>query len=101
MKTWIVSGIAAAALLTAGAASAGHLSASELEPLIKSGKVLPLEILQKAAMEKHPGGRIKQGEIENQHGTYVYDVEVTDADGKDWDMNIDASTGLLLTDEDD
>lgn len=101
MKNFLVSGIAAAALLGIGVASAGALSSTELEPLIKSGKVLPLEILQKAAMEKHPGGRVNEGEIEQRNGTYIYDVEVTDADGKDWDMDLDASTGLLLKDEDD
>lgn len=101
MKNLIVSGLAAAALLAGGIASADHLSSTELEPLIKSGKILPLEILQKAAMEKHPGGRVKEGEIDRRDGTYIYDVEVTDADGKDWEMDIDASTGLLLKDEDD
>ena len=101
MKAWFVSGIAAAALLTAGIASADRLSSTELEPLIKSGKILPLEILQKAAMEKHPGGRVTEGEIERRNGTYIYDVEVTDSDGKDWDMDIDASTGLLLKDDND
>jgi len=101
MKTWFISGIAAAALLSAGVACAGHLSSTELEPLIKSGKILPLEILQKAAMEKHPGGRVKEGEIEHRNGTYIYDVEITDADGKDWNMDLDASTGLLLRDDDD
>jgi uncharacterized membrane protein YkoI len=101
MKAWFVSGIAAAALLTAGIASADRLSSTELEPLIKSGKILPLEILQKAAMEKHPGGRVTEGEIERRNDTYIYDVEVTDADGKDWDMDIDAATGLLLKDDND
>ena len=101
MKSWFISGIAAAALLTAGIASADRLSSTELEPLIKSGKILPLEILQKAAMEKHPGGRVTEGEIERRNGAYIYDVEVTDADGKDWDMDLDATTGLLLKDDDD
>jgi uncharacterized membrane protein YkoI len=101
MKASFVSSIAAAALLAAGIANAGGLSSTELEPLIKSGKILPLEILEKAARDKHPGGSVKKGEVERHNGSYIYEVEVTDADGKDWDMDLDATTGLMLKDDDD
>ena len=102
MKAWFVSGIAAAALLSAGFAIAGSsLSPTELEPLIKSGKILPLEILEKAARDKHPGGKVNKGEVERHNGGYIYEVEVTDSDGKEWDMDLDASTGLMLKDDDD
>ena len=102
MKAWFVSGIAAAALLSAGSAIAGSsLSSTELEPLIKSGKILPLEILEKAARDKHPGGKVNKGEVERHNGGYIYEVEVTDRKGEDWDMAIDATTGALLKDEKD
>ena len=34
-------------------------------------------------------------------GGYIYQVEVTDRKGQDWDMAIDATTGALLKDEKD
>jgi uncharacterized membrane protein YkoI len=101
MKNWLVSAAGAAALLAAGFASAGHLSPAELDPLVKSGRVLPLDDLQAAVLDKHHGGHIKKGEIEEHKGGYIYEAEVTDRDGNDWDMDVDATTGLLLKDEKD
>jgi uncharacterized membrane protein YkoI len=102
MKThWLVSAVGAAALFAAGAASAGHLSPAELDPLVKSGRVLPIDALEDAALQKHHGGRVKKGEIERHKEGYIYEAEVTDPDGQDWQMDIDASTGLLLKDEKD
>jgi uncharacterized membrane protein YkoI len=102
MKTrWVVSAAAAAALLAGGVASAGHLSPAELDPLVRSGRVLPLDELEAAALDKHHGGHVKKGEIEHKNGGYIYEAEVSDRSGNEWDMAIDATTGLLLKDEKD
>ena len=101
MNNWLVSAAAAAALLVAGVASAGHLSPAELDPLVKSGRVLPLDDLQAAVLDKHRGGHVKKGEVEQHTGGYIYEAEVTDRDGNDWDVDVDATTGLLLKDEKD
>lgn len=98
---WVVSAAAAAALLAGGVASAGHLSPAELDPLVKSGRVLPLDELEAAALDKHHGGHVKKGEIEHKNGGYIYEAEVADHQGNEWDMAIDATTGLLLKDEKD
>jgi uncharacterized membrane protein YkoI len=101
MKNWLVSAAAAAALLVTGVASAGHLSPAELDPLVKSGRVLPLDDLQAAVLEKHRGGHVKKGEVEEHRGGYIYEAEVADRDGNEWDVDVDATTGLLLKDEKD
>ena len=102
MKTrWLVTAAGAAALLVAGAASAGHLSPEQLDPLVKSGRVLPLDALMDAALSEHRGGHIKDGKIEESKGGYIYNVEVEDRKGEEWDMAIDATTGALLKDEKD
>jgi uncharacterized membrane protein YkoI len=98
---WLITAAGAAALAATGAAYAGHLSPKELDPLVKSGRVLPLDRLMDAALLEHEGGHIKDGNIKEAKGGYIYEVEVTDRKGEDWDMAIDATTGALLKDEKD
>ena len=97
----LVCAAATAALLASGLASARDLSPADLDPLVKSGRVLPLDELEAAALDKHRGGHVKKGEIEHKNGGYIYQAEVADREGNEWDMAIDASTGLLLKDEKD
>jgi uncharacterized membrane protein YkoI len=103
MKTnWLITAAGAAALVVTGAAYAGHLSPKELDPLVKSGRVLPLDRLMDAALLEHEGGHIKDGGgVKDTKGGYIYEVEVTDRKGEEWDMAIDATTGALLKDEKD
>ncbi|HJT99108.1 MAG TPA: hypothetical protein VJ696_12405, partial [Rhodanobacteraceae bacterium] len=81
---WLITVAGAAALFAAGAACADHLSPEQLDPLVKSGRVLPLDKLMDAALLEHEGGHIKEGQIEASHGGYIYKVEVTDRKGEDW-----------------
>jgi uncharacterized membrane protein YkoI len=102
MKTnWLMAAGAAAALFAGGVAHAGDLSPAELDPLVKSGRVLPLDELEAAVLEKHHGGKIHKGEIEKKNGGYIYEAEMTDRNGDDWEVYLDATTGLLLKEEKD
>ena len=54
MKTnWLITAAGAAALAVMGAAYAGNLSPKELDPLVKSGRVLLLDRLMDAALLEH------------------------------------------------
>lgn len=91
-----------AGLLASAAATAKDLSPAELEALVKSGAVLPQDKLEAAALARHPGGTIEPGgEVEKHRRGYVYEVEVLDAQGDEWDLDIDAKTGKILKDERD
>ena len=98
---WLITTASAAAMFAAGVAAHGSLSPAELDPLVRTGRVLPLDALEDAALQKHRGGHVKKSEIERKKEGYVYEAEGTDRDGEDWDMALDASTGLLLKDEKD
>ena len=63
--------------------------------------MLPLDELRRRCCDKHHGGHVKKGEVEEHNGGYIYEAEVTDREGNDWDMDVDATTGLLLKDEKD
>ena len=48
-----------------------------------------------AALLEHEGGHIKDGGgVKDTKGGYIYEVEVTDRKGEEWDMAIDATTGV-------
>ena len=91
-----------AALL--GVAAAGTVYADDVPhqqvpQLVKDGTIQSLETLDKVALDKHPQAQIT--ELENEYGRYIYQVELRDAQGQEWDVDIDASTGDVLKDERD
>ena len=59
------------------------------------------ELLNAAALGKHPNGVIGETELEQEYGKYVYKVELRDAQGKQWDVDLDASSGAILADRED
>ena len=68
---------------------------------MKDGTIQSLETLDKVALDKHPQAQITDTELENEYGRYIYQVELRDAQGQEWDVDIDASTGDVLKDERD
>jgi uncharacterized membrane protein YkoI len=91
-----------ASLAVSTAAVAKDVPPAELEALVKSGAVLPQDKLDAAALAEHPGGTVQPGgEIERHRRGYVYEVEVLDAKGEEWDLDIDAKTGKVLKNQRD
>ena len=93
-----------AALL--GVAAAGTVHADDVPhqqvpQLVKDGTIQSLETLDKVAMDTHPDAQITDTDLENEYGRYIYQVELRDGQGQDWDVDIDASTGDVLKDERD
>jgi len=62
--------------------------------------LMPLEeILAKAKQEKP--GRVIEVELDRDFGRYVYEVEIIDDAGVEWELKYDARTGKLLRTERD
>ena len=59
-----------------------------------TAKITP-DQAKKAALAEHPGTAGKV-ELEDEDGTAVYGVEITAADGKKYDVKVDANTGKVL-----
>ena len=90
------------ALTFAVTTNAKDVTKDELATLIKDGKVMSIEKLDAIALAKHPGGSVQEGaEVELHHRGYVYEVEVTDAKGVEWDMDINATSGKILSNKKD
>lgn len=101
MKT--LTALSAAVLLALGTslAQARDLGPDEALKLRDAGTVLSFEKLNEAALAKHPGATLTDTELEEQYGRYVYQLELRDAGGVEWDLELDATTGAILRDHQD
>lgn len=73
----------------------------EAARLQSDGTIKPFETLNEIAIKAHPGATITDTELEDKYGKYIYEVELHDADGQEWDVDIDATTGEILKTEQD
>ena len=101
MKTLIVLFCSSALIMASSLASARDLGPDEVLKLRDAGTIKAFDGLNQAALAKHPGSRITGTELEEEYGRYVYQVELRDAKGVEWDLEFDASTGELLRDYQD
>lgn len=92
---------AAALTLTAGLAQARDLGPDEALKLRDAGTIQSFEKLNAAALAQHLGGKIEETELEEEYGRYIYQVEVRDAQGVQWDIELDASNGQVLKNQQD
>ena len=91
----------AALTATAGLAQARDLGPDEALKLRDAGTVQSFEKLNAAAIAKHPGATVKETELEEEYGRYIYQVELRDPAGLEWDMELDATNGQILKDHQD
>jgi uncharacterized membrane protein YkoI len=90
-----------ALLLAATPAASRDLDQDEALRLRREGLILPLESLLQRAMERHPGARLLEAELEEEDGIYSYEIELLTADGVARELELDARDGRLLKDEED
>ena len=81
--------------------AARDLDQDEALALRQQGVILPLEELLQPAMARHPGSRLLEAELEKKHGKYAYEVELVTTEGVVREIKLDASTGVLIKDEED
>ncbi|AHF69028.1 peptidase [Pseudomonas cichorii] len=89
------------ALTTAAGMAQADIGPDEVIRLQKSGAVGDFEQFNKQALAKHPGFQIHDTELERHAGRYVYQIELKDAKGVEWDFEVDAKTGEVLRDAQD
>lgn len=99
----ILTALFAAALIamTASLAHARDLGPDEALRLRDAGTIVSFEKLNATALAKHPGAKITQTELEEEYGKYIYQIELRDPQGIEWDMELDAVSGQLLKDHQD
>ena len=90
-----------ALLLAATPAASRDLDQDEALRLRREGLIMPLEALLQRAIERYPGARLLEAELEEDDGIYIYEIELLTADGIARELEIDAHDGRLLKDEED
>lgn len=100
MKALNVLLAATALTLTAGLAQA-DVRPDHIPDLIKSGQITSFEKLNQAAIALHPGATILDTELDNAYGKLVYEVELRDAQGVKWDVDLDAKSAEVLKNQQD
>lgn len=82
----------------AGLAQARDLGPDEALRLRDAGTVMSFEKLNAIALAKHPGTQVHNTELEQEYGKYIYQVELRDGKGVEWELDLDATTGAVLKD---
>ncbi|WP_120993007.1 PepSY domain-containing protein [Stutzerimonas urumqiensis] len=101
MKALIALFTASTLALGANVALARDLGPDEALKLRDAGTIQSFEKLNEAAIAKHPGAKVEETELEEEYGRYVYQVELRDEKGQQWDLELDAKTGEVLKDHQD
>jgi uncharacterized membrane protein YkoI len=81
--------------------NADDLSQDEALRLRELGRIMPLEHLLSIVQARHPSSRLLEVELEEDDDIYIYEVELITSQGVVRELEIDATTGQLLKDEED
>lgn len=73
----------------------------EAVKLQESGKIKSFDELNQVVLKHHPDANITDSEVEDAYGRYVYQVELLDKSGQEWDLDIDATSGEVLKSQKD
>lgn len=87
--------------LTAGLAQARDIGPDEALRLRDAGTIQSFENLNKSAIDRHPGTRVIETDLEEEYGRYIYKVDLRDSQGIKWEVDIDAVSGAILKDRQD
>ncbi|PWB29181.1 peptidase [Pseudomonas sp. SDI] len=98
MKTLTALFATAALALSANVAMAKDIPMDQVVSLVQAKTIKSLDELNNIALAKHPGATVKDSELEDVYGRYVYKVELRDAQSVEWDVDLDAKTGEVLKD---
>ncbi|MHC8401980.1 PepSY domain-containing protein [Pseudomonas sp. MDT1-17] len=87
--------------MTASIAHARDLGPDEALRLRDAGTIVSFEKLNAVALAKHPRAKVTETELEEEYGKYIYQVELRDPQGLEWDLELDAVSGQVLKDHQD
>jgi len=83
-----------------GGTAMADVGYSEAQRLRASGEALPEAQVSEIVGKARPG-EITEMELDRDFGRLVYEVEVRDAQGQEWNLEVDGKTGEVLGEERD
>lgn len=87
-------------MMGAGLAQA-DVSPDKIVELSNSGAILAFDKLDETALAQHTNATILDTELEESNGRYIYQVELRDDKGQEWEVEMDAATGEILKNRQD
>jgi uncharacterized membrane protein YkoI len=96
--------ITLALLAFCSAVVARDLDQDEALRLRQQGVIAPLEQLLGPALQRYPGARLLDADLEehkDKRVRYIYDIELLTVEGVVREIELDANTGELLKDKED
>ncbi len=90
-----------AVLLLSAQTQARDLDHDEALRLRQSGVIVGLEQVLQVALGRYPGAQLLEAELEEEHGQYIYDIELLTAAGVARELDVDARDARILRDEED
>ncbi|AZE54423.1 hypothetical protein C4K03_2267 [Pseudomonas synxantha] len=96
-----LTGLGAAAIIMVTATQAAAVDPDK--PLIVPATVtiVAFDQLDATALALHPGSTLLGTDLDEEYGKYVYEVELEDRNGTEWDVELDALTGQVLKNHQD
>ncbi len=88
--------LVAAAIIACSANQAGAVDPDKPLKVPATVTIVAFDQLEAAALALHPGSRLLDTDLDEEYGQYVYEVELEDAHGIEWDVELDALTGHVL-----
>nr|WP_314565232.1 PepSY domain-containing protein [uncultured Pseudomonas sp.] len=58
--------------------------------------IIAFDQLEATALALHPGSTLLDTDLDEKYGKYLYQVELEDTDGIEWEVELDALTGQVL-----
>ena len=92
---------ALALVLLCSTAMARDLDQDEALALRRDGVILPLEQVLQQALDRYPGAKLLEVELEEKHDVYIYEVELLTVEGVARELHLKADTGELVKDKED
>ncbi|KPA91109.1 MULTISPECIES: PepSY domain-containing protein [Pseudomonas] len=81
--------------------SGRDIAVDEAAKLQAAGTILSLDRLAAIAGARHPGALPSDTGLEQRYGHYIYRIELRDAQGVEWEIELDAGSGQVLKDHQD
>lgn len=86
-------------LLLTNAALGRDVGPGEALELRKKNALVPLEQILATVSERYPESRLLEIELEEEHGFFLYEVEILTNHRQIRELEIDARTGAIIKDE--
>ena len=100
MKKYLVASVTAVLTMGSVAVLADDVRVDQAQALVNDGSIQPFDVLNEKALAAR-AGNITDTELENEYGRYIYKLDIRDAQGQEWDLELDAATGEVVKHERD